>query len=381
MKKTGICCLFVLFFFSLSLFAVSAASGMESEAAAIEKEYEEFLSAIPPEVQEYLPKELLSGDMEKAEEALREGAGVRAVFSALGRITGLGLGEALSLLARLCGLLLLSAVFRSLAPEKKNGVAAAFSLLSTLSLLLLLFSAGGGSLAQLDGFFDTVKTLSASILPLMGTLYAMGGNVRAAVVNQGVMSAFLSLLEVFLSGTVMPIAGISLAFSLMDAVSERVKLRPLAGVIKRTYTLSLSFCMLLLCGVLGVQSTLAKAGDTLALRTARFAAGSFLPLVGGSVGETLRTVAGSVQYLRAVTGTGAVAVLFFLFLPTFLSVLLSRICFMLSASVAGMLSANAEEKVLSELASVYGYFLAIISTLFVTVVFSLTLFARCAAAG
>ena len=136
-----------------------------------------------------------------------------------------------------------------------------------------------------------------------------------------------------------------------------------------------------LCFLLGMQSTLAKAGDTLALRTARFAAGSFLPVVGGSVGETLRTVAGSVQYLRAVTGMGAVTVLFFCFLPTFLSVLLFRVCFMLSGAVAGMLACRAEEKVLSELSSVYGYFLATVSTLFITVVFSLTLFAQCAAAG
>ena len=73
-------------------------------------------------------------------------------------------------------------------------------------------------------------------------------------------------------------------------------------------------------------------------------------------------------------------VLFFAFLPTFLSVLLTRIVFLLGGAVANLLSCEAEGKLLNELSSVYGYFLAIISVLFVTLTFSLTLFAQCAAA-
>ena len=138
--------------------------------------------------------------------------------------------------------------------------------------------------------------------------------------------------------------------------------------------------MLLLCGVLGIQSTLAQGADTLALRTVRFAAGSFLPVVGGSVSEALRTVAGSVEYLRSAVGMGGVILVFLAFLPTFLSVLLLRTAFLLSGAVASMLSCQREERLLSELASVWGYFLAVIACLFVMMVFSLTLFARTAAA-
>ena len=139
--------------------------------------------------------------------------------------------------------------------------------------------------------------------------------------------------------------------------------------------------MLLLCGVLGLQTTLAKGSDGLAMRTVRFAAGSFLPVVGGSVSEALRTVAGSVSFLRSVAGTAAILVLLFAFLPVFLSVLLNRIVFLLGGSLAKMLGCDGEERLLSELSSVYGYFLAVIASLFVTVTFSLTLFARCATAG
>ena len=309
MKKVAIRCVFLaLFLLFLPLRAGAeeyiAAPTLDGEAG---EQYKSFVESIPPEVREYLPDEMLSKDLAGAEQALREGGGVRAVFAAVGKLTGISLLQSLSLLAQIVGVLLLCAVLQSLLPkDAKSGVGKAYAFCSTLALLLLLLKRQDSSFRSLATFFATVQALSVALLPLMGTLYAMGGNVRAAVLNHGVMSAFLAVLETFCSGTVVGIAGICLALALLDAVASGINLKPLAGLIKRSYTLLVSFLMLLLCGVLGVQSTLAKAGDTLALRTARFAAGSFLPVVGGSVGESLRTVAGSVEYLRGVVGTGAV---------------------------------------------------------------------------
>ncbi len=345
----------------------------------VTQEYETFLQSVPPEVAELLPEGFLDVPLAESETLLREGGGVRAVFTVVGQLTGLAITQALALLARICGILLLGAVFRALAGQDKRGVGEALSFCSTLVLSLLLFGLQRDKFSSISTFFDTVKGVSIAFLPLMGTLYAMGGNVRAAAVNHSVLSAFLSLLETFCAGSVLPIAGICLALALLDALGDKTNLRPLAALIKRTYTLTLSFLMLLLCGVLGLQSTLAKAGDSLALRTAGFAAGSFLPVVGGSIAQTLGTVAGSVTYLRAVAGTGAILVIFFAFLPTFLSILLTRISFLLGGAVAKLLGCESEEKILAEFGSVYGYFLAVSASVFVMLIFSLTLFARSAA--
>lgn len=380
MKKALKRCVFFAFF--LCFFTLPAAA-METEldTERVNGEYTDFLNSVPPEVAELLPESFFASNLETGEDALREAGSVSAILRVAGKVTGLAVGENLALLAKICGLLLLAAIFRTLANEKGEGVGKAYAFCTTLAMTVLLLGLQHGKMRKLEVFFDTVMALCAALLPMMGTLYAMGGNLRRAVVNHGVLSSFLSLVQALCAGTVLPVAGICLAFALMDATTGRAGLRALAGVIKRTYVLAIGFLMGILCFVLGTQSALAKASDTLALRTARFAAGSFLPLVGGSISETLRTVAGSVEYLRSVAGTGAILVLFFAFLPTFLSVLLTRIAFLLGGAVAGLLSCDAEQKLLGELSSVYGYFLAIISVLFVTLLFSLTLFARCAAAG
>ena len=367
---------------------VSASDGAENvdidtEAQAVEGELEQFRGSVPAEVADLLPEGFFSADVTEMGDAVVEASAPRAVFSVIGRMTGLAVGEYLSALAKICGLLLIGAVFRMLAKGRESGKAleGGLSFCGTCALAVGIFSMQRAVFRDLSAYFEGLQTLAASFLPLMGGLYAMGGNVGAAVVNHGVMSAFLAILETVVSGSVLPVAGICLVLALSDALSGGGRLRSLAGLIKRSYTLFFSFLMLILCGVLGIQTTLAKGSDTLALRTVRFAAGSFLPVVGGSVSEALRTVSGSVQYLRTVVGMGGVVVVLFFFLPFFLNVMLGRITFLLSGAAAKLLGCDGEEKLLSELASVYGYFMAVIASLFVMTVFSLTLFARCATAG
>jgi len=364
----------------LSVLPVAASEEMSAGDTEMGEEWGAFCAAVPDEVRDLLPAGFFSFDMEVVGESVREASTLRAILSAVGKVTGVTVMQSLSLLARICGVLVLSATFRAAVGERKTEMSGAISLLAALAIALMLLGGEGAKFTKIEQFFDTVRALCLSLIPLMGALYAMGGNVAAAVANHGVMSGFLAILETACSGVVVPLACALVALALLDAITGKGTLRSLSNLLKRTFTLGLSFLMMLLTFVLGLQHTLAKGSDTLALRTVRFAAGSFLPVVGGSVSETLRTVGGSVEYLRGAVGTGGILVVFFLFLPTFLSVLLTRLTFSLSGAVAGLLSCQREEKLLFDLASVFGYFLAVIACLFVMTVFSLTLLARTAAA-
>ncbi|MBR2464044.1 MAG: hypothetical protein IKB41_01240 [Clostridia bacterium] len=380
-KRTVFFCLALLILLLAFVLPVGAEGAQTSgESEAIAEEWEAFQAAIPPEVQDLLPRDFFSQDMTLVAKGVQEASTLSAILRAVGQVMGVTLTQNLALLAKLCGILVLSATFRAAVGERKNGTEGAISLVSVLAITLMLFAGEGTRFSQMEQFFGTVRALCVALIPLMGALYAMGGNVAAAVANHGVMSGFLAILETACSGVVVPVACVLVALAVLDAVTGKGSLCSLANLLKRTFTFGLSFFMMLLTFVLGLQHTLAKGSDTLALRTVRFAAGSFLPVVGGSISETLRTVAGSVEYLRGAVGIGGILVVFFLFLPTFLSVLLTRLTFSLSGAVAGLLCCSREQKLLGELSSVWGYFLAVIACLFVMTVFSLTLFAHSAAA-
>lgn len=383
-KKALVCCAFVLLALLWSCLPAAAADGTAETAdaeTAGQAAFDAFRGEIPPEVAELLPGAFFSQDLTEVSDAVRDAGSVSGIFALIRDLFGVSIRENLSLLASLAGILVLSAVLRAFSAHLGGGAGQAFSFCSVGALVVLIFRQSLSGIPRLEAYFGNVRTLSASLIPLMGTLYALGGNVRAAVANHAVLTAFLSVAEVLCSGAVLPVAGVCLALSLPDALTGKTTLKPLSALIKRTFTLGLSFLMLLLSFLLGLQTTLAAGADTLALRTARFAAGSFLPVVGSSVSEALKTVSGSISYLRTLAGSGGILVLFLLFLPTFLSLLVTRLVFLLSGALAELVGAGGEGKILSELASVYGFFLAVIAALFVMTVFALTLFAHCAVAG
>lgn len=373
----------VLFAFLLLLPA-----GAEEETGAAESVEEsgfgairEFRESLPPEVTALLPDGFFGEDPETVASAVQNAADVPKILAYIRDFLGVSLRQALPLLAAVSGILVLSAVLRAVGATSGAGTGRAFSFCSVTVLTLLLLRQSLSGVSRLRAWFEMLCTLAGSMLPMMGTLYALGGNVGAAAANHTVMSVFLSVAQMLCTRAVLPVAGICLLLAVCDALTGRAALKPLGNLIKRTFTLGISFLMLLLSFLLGLQTTLAAGSDTLALRTVRFAAGSFLPVVGGSVSEAMKTVAGSISYLRTLAGSGGILVLFLFFLPTFLTVLTTRIVFLLCGALAELLEAKSEGRVLSELASVYGFFLAVIAAVFTMAVFALTIFAHCAVAG
>lgn len=379
------CAVFLLFLLSVPAAAEATAAGTDGAAGSVEESgfgaFREFRSALPPEVAALLPDGFFDDDPEAVASAVQGAADVPEILAFIRDFLGVSFRQLLPLLAAIAGILVLSAVLRTVGEHCGGGSGRAFSFCSVSALALLLLRQSLSGVSRLRAWFDTLSTLAGSMLPMMGTLYALGGNVRAAAANHAVFSVFLSVAQVLCARAVLPVAGICLLLAVCDALTGRAALKPLGNLIKRTFTLGLSFFMLLLSFLLGLQTTLAAGSDTLALRTVRFAAGSFLPVVGGSVSEAMKTVAGSIAYLRTLAGTGGILVLFLFFLPTFLTVLTTRIVFMLCGALAELLEAKSEGRVLSELASVYGFFLAVIAAVFTMAVFALTVFAHCAVAG
>ena len=134
--------------------------------------------------------------------------------------------------------------------------------------------------------------------------------------------------------------------------------------------------MAVLAAILAAQTTLCAAADSVGARTARLVSSTVIPVVGGSVGDTLRTIGTSVQYLKSIAGISGILFLCLLLLPTLLSLIVTRLTFLLSSGVADMLGCESEGRLLSELGSVWGTMIAVVSMCSVMFLLALTLLVR-----
>lgn len=216
----------------------------------------------------------------------------------------------------------------------------------------------------------------SALIPMAGTVWAMGGNVTTASAGTATLSLMLTAFETVCGKTVMPLSYFCMALALCHTLASDTGLGGLARAVKRVYTFSLGLMMTVLLASLGSQTALTAAADSTAARTAKAVSSAVIPVVGGSVGETLRTVASGVQYLKSVLGIGGILLIFFLLLPTLLSLLITRLVFLLASGVAELLGCESDGRLLSELGSIYGCLTAVVSMTSVMFILALSIFVK-----
>ncbi len=362
-----------------AFFAVTAAASDYS--GDYSKEYEDMLNGIPDDIAGLLPDGIFSDNPEEVYGAVKEMSGFSYIIETIASLSGVRIGGALKLFAELLGLIVLSALLRSTRELIKSpALSQAVSLCCLAAILASVVSVQYEQLSAISRFLSQLNVYADSMIPLMGALYAMGGNVAAAAVNNSAMLVFLTVSENICNRTVIPVTAVCLALSLVSAFAPAMDLRGVTAVIKKTFTFIIGFIMTLLITVLAMQSTLAAAGDSVSAKAAKFIAGSIIPVVGGSVGDSLKTVAGSIQYIRTGVGIGGIVVIILILLPTLISIITTRLAFMAAGTSARLLGCSAESDLLGEMTNIYGYLLAVVASCSVLFIFALTVMARTSAA-
>jgi len=110
-------------------------------------------------------------------------------------------------------------------------------------------------------------------------------------------------------------------------------------------------------------------------RTVKFVAGNMIPVVGSTVGETMKTLAASVKVLRGTVGMAGVCVIALLLLPVITELMLTRLALGAAASIGELMGRRGEARLCREVASLYGYVIAAASLASALCFIALTLFA------
>lgn len=374
-------CLFLLFFFLFLALPLSAEETEARDAETVPDEFFSFLDALPDAVRDLLPKEAFSETPDELHAAVSEMSDFSYLLQTVLSLLGIKGRACLRLLATVAGILLLSALCKALqAALRTSSVSAAFSLCATWVMLILLLKEGYTGISNVTAYFSALSALTSVSVPLLGALYAIGGNVSSAVASSAGLSVFMTLLETLIAKTVVPFCGVCLAFSTVGALDPNIRIGTLLSTVKKNYTTALTFLMMLLLAMISSQALLAARADTLAMKSAKFAAGNLIPVLGGSVSELLRSVSAGVGYLRGTVGICALLLLLLLLLPPIIELLLLRLTWELCASLADLLGCDTEKRLLEEFASVGGYLIAAMCICSSVLFLSFTLLVHCASA-
>ncbi|MBQ8740924.1 MAG: hypothetical protein IJY79_05200, partial [Clostridia bacterium] len=114
-----------------------------------------------------------------------------------------------------------------------------------------------------------------------------------------------------------------------------------SGIVESVKKISmwiLSLLGTLFIGILGIQTAVNSAADSVTLRTAKFILGTSVPVAGGVLSEAVSTISASMGLLKSSVGIYGVVALILMLLPIVIELILWRCMLMLNISLGELFS-------------------------------------------
>lgn len=274
-------------------------------------------------------------------------------------------GAALRLFAALLGVVLLGRVIAE-AGEGEKPLSRVSGVLIGAVCAIAFFGAISGSVRRVGAYLGDLATFLNGSTPILTALLVAGGSTVAGGTAAASFSLGLVLLENLLTGVLYPLTGVCFATGLLDTVSPDLRLGGVSKNLKWLYMTILGAASAVSTAALSFQTTLAAGADSVAMRSARYAVGNMIPLVGGSIGAALGTLGSSLTLVKNTAGVSCVAVVLLLTLPELIYLLLARLAVSAAGTAAEALGFTAGEKLLGSFLKIYDMLLATVAAAGVT---------------
>ena len=269
--------------------------------------------SLPKELEREVPQaaQLITGN---AADGFGLAEGISTLFwQAMSNAKGYIFAGVRSLGAILCGVVLLgtveSIVGEGIAARRAEFVGALF-----------ITSVSAGDLGTLIGLgretIGSISALSKVLIPALAAATAAGGGINAASVRQVATVFFSDVLLTIIDRLFIPILYLFIACAAATTVMDNGVLDSIAAMIKKLMSWALGILLSLFTAYLSVSGAIAGAVDAQAVRVAKTAVSTAVPLVGGILAEAAETLLASAGVLRSMIGAfGALSVIALCALP------------------------------------------------------------------
>ncbi len=287
---------------------------LEEGAEGARDGWDKLVEALPKDLQQEMDG-LSPTDEAGTREALNEKVSIRYWLNRLWEAAAEHGGMLLPKLIPLLSLLLIMAAARMTLSAGSEALSASFLTYGRLVLALGVFGVTAEAITAAQAYLTRLCGVMNLMTPVMEMLSLAGGGVtQGKVAVSGVMLA-VTVIGNLNAGVLAPILHLLFVLSAAASVSGEMKFSAFPGALRRLFLRVWQIAVICFSFLLGSQSVLARGADSLAVRGAKFALGSMIPMAGSVLAEAFTTVTAGIGMVRTCAGIGGIVVLLLLLLP------------------------------------------------------------------
>lgn len=265
-----------------------------------------FIGKINRELNEDIP--LLSGETIRGIAA----RGFSLDWESIKQNTVARLFKELAANAHLMGKLLFLAVLCALLQNLQNSFEhSAISLLAYsicyIFLAVIALTAFYNAMALARDTVGNMVGFMEALLPLLISLLAGVGAVTTAALFTPLMLFVVSTVSIVVKDVVLPLFFLAAVLQCVNFLSDKYQVSNLCGLFRQGGMVVLGLTLVVFVGVITVQGVAGGVADGVALRTAKYATATFIPVVGKMFADTVEMVMGASLLLKNAIGLFGIA--------------------------------------------------------------------------
>lgn len=212
------------------------------------------------------------------------------------------------MLGRIIAVSLIYSALLQVCPESR-GLSDAFSVICTVCVITVMTETISSIYDDLKDSIGCINTFMISYIPVFTAVTAAGGAPVTAEVYSSSTVLICEVTQFISSQVLLPCLSLLTALNVVSAIDPSLKISGFSESVRKLTTWLLATTMLIFVGLLSIRGVTGSAADDLTSRTLRFAASSFIPVIGTSVSDAFLAVKGGMGLIRsAVGGFGMLAV-------------------------------------------------------------------------
>lgn len=344
--------------------------GYSQSESGLNFDYGDLYESLPDEVRELMPEGAESSDNEQDIAKAFDADYLAGLCSELLRK---GITAGLKLFASLLGIIIVCAVLSRCAELFPSGKTQIFDYAILLIAALEIYGSVYSLFELTKDYIEQINTYMTGISATLGGIFLLSANVSTAAVQSTWTGILITLTEKISYQLLFPLLEMSFALTLVASLCPDIDLKSVTGFIRKICTTLLVASMTLITILMSFQTSIASAADSLGLRSVKFAASNAIPLIGGLVSESMKTLAASLSLIKSTAGLIGTAGLLICTLVPLSMLFTCRYSLSLSGTVADLMQASSVKGLIDEAGKLVGFLIAIMLVFAIFYLFTLSL--------
>lgn len=202
---------------------------------------------------------------------------------------------------------LISGILNSVSQDKGVSNAAffvCFCLMSIAVTKIITITAGYGT-----DVINNMNTFVTKLAPMLSILLVTSGYSVSAASFYPVFSASVYFICMIAEKCIIPLIYTSCVIGILNNMSGKIHLNNFNNLIKSVSKWVLTASLTIFTGINAIYGFCAPSVDGIAMKTAKFAVGSMVPVVGGFVADSIETVISGTKLMKNSVGTAGIIIL------------------------------------------------------------------------